>query len=380
MAEIAEINQAASGHVYLDLVEKSANKIVAKLAGVIWHNKFMEIYRRFGRDTNLLLKKGNKVLIRGNVDFHPVYGMKLTITDLDPSATLGELELRRLAIIRELQEAELMEVNSQLHLPLVLQRVAVISSSTAAGYGDFTNHLMTNPYRYKVNHQLFHAAMQGDRLEDEVLAQLAQIERRKDEFDVVVIIRGGGSKLDLHGFNNLEIGKKIATFPLPVLTGIGHQQDETVADMVSHSTLKTPTAVAEFIIDSFVRLEEYLLGIQEMITNYSKEKLYEEQILLSDLTSRFRLAATHFFRGESERISNTKRQLQYHTNFYLKGEKAQLEFMSRAFDLFDVEKLLKRGFSITRLNGKSIRNTREIKKGDELITQLADGEIKSEVV
>lgn len=263
IAEIAAIKSSGSGHYYLELVEKHDGSIIAKMQATIWYSQMMRIRTKFGTDTNYLLKVGNKVLFKCSLNFHEVYGLKVNITDLDPSITLGKLEAQRLEIIMQLKAEELMDLNSTLPLPMVLQKIAVISSSTAAGYGDFINHLQHNPYGYHIKHTLYQAAMQGDQVEKDLLTQLKVIAHHQAQYDLVVIIRGGGSKLDLQYFNNYKIGKAIAMHPLPVLTGIGHQQDETIADMVAHTALKTPTAVADFILQSLVLYESKVINLFE---------------------------------------------------------------------------------------------------------------------
>lgn len=380
IAEIADIKQAASGHVYMELVEKSGNRMVAKLQAVIWANTFLNIRQQFGSDTRLLLKKGNKVLIKGKVDFHEVYGIKITISELDPSVTLGELERQRLATVRKLREAQLIGLNNLRSLPSVLQNVAVISSATAAGYGDFVSHLARNAYGYKVNHRLFPAAMQGDNTEADVVAQLAAIGQQTNDFDVVVLIRGGGSKLDLHAFNNFEIGAAIAQCPLPVLSGIGHQQDETVPDLVAHTSLKTPTAVAEFIIDSFVTFEENLVGIQAYLHTSTQQILNRQELTIRDLNTRFRLSATHFTRRENEKLANHEQVLTRLSQHLLKQEHQRIAYLESTFKLFNIENLLRRGFSITRHQGKVISNADALKKGDMVVTELAQGTLKSEIL
>lgn len=381
MAEIAELKSAGSGHIYLDLVEKENNRIIAKSSATIWYTTGKQLRVKFGRDLSRILKKGNRVLVRAKVSYHSVYGLKLNIIDLDASATIGDLELRRLETIRKLTEEGYTDINNRLPLPLVLQRIAVISSSNAAGYGDFINQLANNPYGYQIHHQLFPSAMQGDKMESEMRIQLQQIADQKERFDALVIIRGGGSKLDLEAFNNYTLATNIALHPLPILTGIGHQQDETVADLVAHTSIKTPTAVAEFILDSFMQFEQHLYLLGEQIQQHTQKLLTQEQYLLSRLESRLQSQSSYLLQREQTNLEQLQTRLSRSAQQRLKRENLQLQLLQRTFQLFNVETLLQRGFSITRQqkNGttKVVTNANELKEGDVLETELKNGVILS---
>ncbi len=302
MAEITTIKTSGNGHAYLELVEKSGNQLLAKSQAVIWHGNMMNIRRLYGTDTDHLLQRGNTVLFRCQLSYHEVYGMKLNISEIDPSVTLGRLEAQRLEIIKRLQQEALLDLNKQQKIPLVIQKIAVISSPTAAGYGDFVAHLQQNPWGYRIHHTLFQASMQGDQVEKEVITQLKVIAHHKERYDVVVIIRGGGSKLDLQYFNNYNIGKTIAHFPLPVLTGIGHQQDESTTDLVAFQSLKTPTAVAEYILHSFITFESQLLEQFETIKHNSQYQLHQAKLHLQQLKN-------EVFYGSKQIVQQTDQQL-----------------------------------------------------------------------
>lgn len=379
VAEIADISVSGRGHVYAELVEKENNRIVAKLQAVIWADKAAAIQRKFGSDTAHLLKKGNKVLVKATVDFHAVYGLKITITDLDPSVTMGELERKRLRIIQQLEEGGFIGLNAELPLPDVLQRIAVISSPTAAGYGDFINQLQHNPYGYQIAYQLFPAAMQGDRVEEEVIQQLKTINKHSEQFDAVVIIRGGGSKLDLTYFDNYAIATQIATMPIPVLTGIGHQRDESIVDLVAHTPLKTPTAVADYILQTFVNFEMELLHWREVIQKMVLTALQLEEKELQKQETYLRLATHNFLQTEEVQFTQYHKQIQKDSQRLLQKEELELNYMKHTFQLLNVESLLKRGFSISRLNGKVVTTIEELQEGIELETQLQDGVVYSRI-
>ena len=380
IAEIAELKSSRGGHIYLDFIEKEHNKVIAKSAATIWYNTGLMLRRKFGRSLSQILKKGNKVLVLAKVSYHLVYGLKLNVIDLDASATIGDLELRRLETIRRLQEEGYTELNKRLELPLVLQRIAVISSANAAGYGDFINQLANNPYGYKVNHQLFPSAMQGDKVENEMLLQLQKIAAQKNQFDAIAIIRGGGSKLDLEAFNSYNLAQNIALHPLPILTGIGHQQDETVADLVAHTSIKTPTAVAEFILDTLMQFEQQLYFLGEQIQQYTQRLLTQQQYLLNNLNSRLHSKTVHLLQKAQATIAQLEERLHRSAKQKLKRENLQLQLLERTFQLFKVEKLLQRGFSITRQNGVPLTDGKELKEGEIIETQLANGKIKSRII
>lgn len=380
-AEIAEIKSSARGHIYLELVEKSASQITAKSQAVIWYNQVLHIKRRFGKDSANLLKKGNKVLFKAHLDFHSVYGLKINIVDLDASVTLGELELRRVATIQQLEREGLLNKNKQLTMPLVLQKMAIISSATAAGLGDFISQLSQNPYAYKVDYQLFESAMQGVQVATTLPQQLRRIAAQAERFDAVVIIRGGGSKLDLDCFNQYEIGKMIADFPLPILTGIGHQQDETVADLVAHTALKTPTAVAEFILDSFENFESSLLQVHHSVKNTVTNKINLSKMQLDHLAADLRLNIQRRLGQEKNQVELFNKKLPTLLKYQLQKQNLQLQHFEQVFKLWNIEALLKKGFSIIRdQNGRVVQDIEKIKVDEIVDIQLFKGEIKAKVI
>jgi exodeoxyribonuclease VII large subunit len=244
IAEIAEIKVNQKGHCYLDLVEKEEDTTVAQIRAAIWAYEYRTISSRFASATNEPLSRGMKILFLAAVTFHEVYGLSLNIRNIDPAYTMGEMARKKKEVIEHLKKEGIFARNRSLELPLVPQRIAVVSSPTAAGYGDFFSHLDTNPYGYRFVHILFPALMQGNEAETSIARALARISRKQQSFDLVAIIRGGGSAVDLSCFDGYAVAAQVAALPLPVITGIGHEKDDTVVDMVAHTRMKTPTAVA----------------------------------------------------------------------------------------------------------------------------------------
>lgn len=378
IAEISSCKMAGrGGHYYLDLVDKSQNTITAKMSAAIWANTYAYLRSKFGADLNNLLKDGNKILLRCTVDFHEVYGIKLIVSDIDASVTLGELELRRQQTINRLTQEGFIGLNAQLPLPQVLQRIAVISSATAAGYGDFINQTTQNPYQYKVQTTLFPSLMQGEGVEQDLIARLQEIAERQHRFDAVVIIRGGGSKLDLEAFNNYQIAVAIAQCPLPVLTGIGHQQDESVADLVAHTPLKTPTAVAEFVLQSFLNFEAQLLNQFSQLKTLTHTLLTEQHFYLHTTASQLKNIANNRLSHQNQLLQNIMPQMTKNAKHLLQIHQTKLQHLEQTFNLFNIDSLLQRGFTITRQNGKALTGAQKALKGQPIVTQFKDGQLTS---
>lgn len=262
-AELSDVRSNYSGHCYLEFVQKDAsgNNLIAKARGTIWSNIFKMLKPYFEQETGQAFTSGIKVLVEVSVEFHELYGYSLTVLDIDPTYTVGDMERKRREILRQLEEEGVIDLNKELEMPMLPQRVAVISSATAAGYGDFCNQLVNNPRGYGFHTELFPAIMQGERVEETVIAALNAIYERMEAFDVVVIIRGGGATSDLSGFDTYELAANCAQFPLPIITGIGHERDDTVLDKVAHTRVKTPTAAAEYLI---ARMDKCADALDEM--------------------------------------------------------------------------------------------------------------------
>lgn len=284
--EIADVG-TSKGNVYISLVERNDFKISARAEGVIWGRSLDKITKKIGDSLWSILQVGRQVLLCVQVEFHEYFGMKLSIKDIDPTVTIGQLELKRLQTHKKLEAEQFTELNIQVPTNLVWQRIAVISSSTAAGLQDFLQQLKTNPHQYKFHYELFEAVVQGVNVPRDVMQQIEKIEAKKEDFDCIVIVRGGGARLDLMGFDDYDLCVALATCELPVLTGIGHDIDETLADLVAYQTLKTPTAVADYLIHRMLDFESAIvqsaldiktLAIQQIRQSYSKIDLLEAQL------------------------------------------------------------------------------------------------------
>lgn len=378
--EISQVNNSR-GHYYLNLIEKSAEeeKIVAQSSAIIWAGKYRELRRKFKKTLDDLLQNGTAVLLQVKVDFDERYGLKLIIEDIDPSYTMGQMELKRQEILAALLKKGLLDVNSQIDLPPVIQKLAIISSPTAAGLQDYLNQMATNAYGYQFSNQIFPAAMQGVNVEKEVLQQLKKIARLKENYDAVIIIRGGGSKLDLAAFDNLELGKAVAKFPIPVFVGIGHEIDETILDRVAHTSLKTPTAVADYLINRALHFESTILEHKNYIRSTINYLIQEEKGQLSYVKKMVKLQANTQLRESAVLVAQFKQRLPLSTKNQLATAKNQLNQLEKVCQLLAPETALKRGFSITTANGKVVTNKSQVKKGDKLQTQLLEGIIKSTV-
>lgn len=399
-AEIARLNlNPNSGHCFLDLVEKEGETVVAKAGGVIWKGRFDDISTGFREATGQELKAGLKVLLVAQVLYHEVYGFKLGIADIDPSYTLGEFALHRKKILAKLEKEGLLDKNKQLPFPPVPQRIAVISSASAAGYEDFLNTLENNPYGYRMAVTLFPSYMQGEQTEKSILESMQKCLAKIRDYDVLVIIRGGGDQVDLHGFDNYNIGRAIALFPVPVLTGIGHRRDETVTEMVAHKGLISPTAVAQFIVGRMREFEERLDGSGKRLV-YTVENILAERRNAVNETGRHAALFTKFFLQQSSRRfneivadfrNNAAKNIagkefflrQYPLNLSsavqscLKGCLNKLERQQDRTEMMNPLQVLKRGYSITFHNGRPVKNAGDVQSGDRLTTRLYKGTVDS---
>ena len=379
-AEIGQINESR-GHRFLSLLEKEGEDIVAEMSAVIWVSDFRRIKRVLGENTEGVLSNGAEVRLRGRLDFHERYGLKFIIEDVDPTFTLGKMELERQELIARLAAEGLLKLNAQQPLPSVLQRLAVISSETAAGWEDFRSHIEENVYGYDFDIQFYPAAMQGIFVEKEVMRQLKAIEARQADFDAVVLIRGGGAKLDLAAFDGGELCRAIAYFPLPVLTGIGHEIDTTVADLVAHTALKTPTAVADFLINHNAVFESKMLEMGNSLRFYAQNRLNTEGGYLAQAESMLTFPSQFMLKNEHQKLNELSRRLAIAPTHILTYEKIKIDNALKIMALMSVETTLKRGFSITRRADGSLVSTIQSLKIDELIeTELSDGKVESRVV
>lgn len=402
-AELSDVRTNYSGHCYLEFVQKDprGNSLVAKARGMIWSNIYVMLKPYFERETGQTFTSGIKVLVKVTVDFHELYGYSLTVVDIDPAYTLGDMARRRKEIIRRLEEEGVLTLNKELEMPLLPQRVAVISSATAAGYGDFCNQLLNNSDGLVFYPHLFAAVMQGDKVEASVIAALNAICKEVDRWDVVVIIRGGGATSDLSGFDTYDLAANCAQFPLSIITGIGHERDDTVIDMVSHTRVKTPTAAAEFLINRMREtasdLERYISYFHQTIPEriaHSKERLEQ---WVARIPSRVQMRLQHErFRQERMAVRmNTAWQTRFLREEYrlrleqrlatviearLQRERHRLQLAQSQVEAASPELLLKRGYSLTLKDGKAVTDASALHPGDVLTTRVAKGEFKSKVL
>ena len=401
MAEIAEIRCNSRGHCYLELVERKDEETVAQIRANIWSRTFRSLASRFEKATGEGLKQGLKVLLQVSVTFHEIYGLSLNVRDIDPAYSLGEMARKKKEVIERLTKEGLITLNRQVPLPLVPQRIAVISSATAAGYGDFINHLDGNPYGYKIFHTLHQAVLQGQEAVPSIISALRDVKKHRQRYDAVAIVRGGGSQIDLSFFDTYDLAVEVATFPLPVITGIGHERDDTITDIVAHIKLKTPTAVAEFLLSNMNSFEERLTEAQETLIHRAKELLRDENHRLQYIAQHFRHIVKDRFTGEMKRLEIGLHKLIHETTKTLDGrsnmlrldisriagglnalyrqQENRLNHCDQAIRLLDPLNVLKRGYSITYLNEKAVRDSAELRGGDIISTKVYKGSVKSRV-
>jgi len=310
IAEVSELKENRSGHCYLELVEKEGNEIVARSRATIWSYTYRMLKPYFETTTGQLFTQGIKILVQASVEYHPAYGLSLNIKDIDPTYTVGDMALQRKEIIDRLQKEGVFDMNRELNLPLVPQKIAVISSATAAGYQDFMNQLESNEYGFVFYTRLFEAFMQGAEAVPSIIRALERIFQYEDFFDAVVIIRGGGATADLSSFDNYELAINITQFPLPVITGIGHEKDDTIIDLVAHTRLKTPTAVAEFLVNGMERCYEHLTELENGIVQLTRDMLEDQNDRLERMTEKLEYSVSGFIREKQNDLTFTGNQLQ----------------------------------------------------------------------
>ena len=402
VGELSDFRQAPQGHVYFELVEKQGNQVQAKIRANLWQFTYRSVAAKFETVTGTSLKNGMKVLAQVSVTYHPVYGLNLNVKDIDPSFSLGERARIRQETIAKLTQEGWVGHNARLPLPLVIQRIAIISSATAAGYGDFINQLAGNPQGYQVYHQLFPSLMQGNEAVESLLSALDQVaeQTEKLQLDAVVIIRGGGAQLDLDCFDDYRLALRIADFSLPVLTGIGHERDETIADLVAHTRLKTPTAVAEFILSSFREYEENLALAAQRLDWITRAKFSEEERKLQACHLRIQGEGKQLLSREGEKVRTTALRIQHSIKNGAKQEKSKLEqrqeqlkkglqrFIKIQFESItrletgsrqlDPNALLQKGYTRTESQGKPIHQL-TLAPGDQILTHTSTQKISSTI-
>lgn len=399
-AELSEVREVR-GHCYMELIQKDehSHTPIAKASAKCWSRQWMLIRPYFERMTGQRLHAGLKVLLKVVVNFHEAYGFSWIVVDIDPTYTMGDMARKRLEIIQKLKEEGVFDMQKELAIPMFAQRIAVISSANAAGYGDFCNQLSDNEYGYLFSTQLFPAIMQGEQVEGSVIAALNQINRQADHFDVVVIIRGGGATSDLSGFDTFDLAENVANFPLPIITGIGHERDESVLDLVANTPLKTPTAVAAFLIDHLAVVDERIEEARQSIADVVKRRMDTEKLRLNKLAEKIPLL---FSVVKTQRINDVDALLtklihlmedritaeRYHLSMLqgrlkpaadkrLMEQDHRVTLLEQKALALDPGRLLKKGYSITLFQGKAVRDAATLRKGDEIVTKLGKGSVKS---
>ncbi len=425
-AEMSDVRvNASSGHCYLEFVEKEerSGQIVAKARGTIWARTFQMLKPYFEQETGQPFTSGLKVLVNVSVEFHELYGYSLSVHDIDPSYTLGDMVKKRKEIVRRLQEEGIFELNKELPFPLLPQRIAVITSPTAAGYEDFMHQLTENEYNFPFYVKIFPAIMQGEKTEESVIAALDRIFPHTDYFDVVVIIRGGGSTSELSSFDSYPLAANCAQFPLPVITGIGHERDDTVVDMVAHTRMKTPTAVASFLIECMAREAAQLQESEQFITDYVTGRITREKAVLQTLTAKLPVTATgrierhrsqlhtmtshlsslpQWIHYRMEKLDELPSRLQRASDAMISARTAMIsdipsrlrrasealcaerrqamELNEQYIRMVSPEYILQRGYTLTFKEDRIVKSAEGLSVGDEITVKFSDGEKKGKII
>ena len=390
-AELAECRERG-GHCYLELIEKedTTNTPVAKASAKCWRQTWQMIQPYFERTTGQPLRAGMKVLLKVYAQFHEAYGFSWIVTDIDPTYTLGDMARKRQEIIRQLKEEGVFDLQRELRIPTFAKRIAVISAEGAAGYGDFCRQLEDNEYGFKFEVTLFPAIMQGEQVEQSIIAALNNIYKLQSNhashlssfnchFDCVVIIRGGGATADLSGFDTLALAENVAQFPIPIITGIGHERDESILDMVANTRVKTPTAAAALLIDNLLRVLKRLDDASQRITYAVNQRINNQKTKIATMTTLIPTLALRVVSDQRHRIELLENRLPVAIERRLTNQKHLLESLSIKLQGFDPQLLLSRGYSITLHNGRAVHAPRELKPGDEIETRVEKGTIHSVV-
>ena len=377
--EIAQINENR-GHCYLEFIQKEQgyNTPVARAQAKCWRNTWGSIKPYFEHTTGQTLKAGMKVLVLVHPDFHEAFGFSWIVDDIDPRFTLGDMARRRQEIIKILKEEGVFDLNRELPLPLFTQRIAVISSSTAAGYGDFSRQLSDNTYGLRFSTTLFEATMQGEGVENSIIAALNAINADIESYDCVVIIRGGGATSDMSGFDSLALAENVANFPIPIITGIGHDRDECILDMVSHTRVKTPTAAAAFLIERLATVSDRIDSAAERIASYVQQRMTAEKNRLTRASERIPILFSLVKTKQDSKLERLNQAMLHSIRLKLDKQGMALDMLSQCVSSLDPALLLKRGYSITTLaDGHALRSPSQVKPGDVITTRLASGSVTS---
>jgi len=390
-AELSECREN-SGHCYMELIEKDelSNTPVARASAKCWRQTWGMVKPYFERVTGQPLRAGMKVLLQVYAQYHEAYGFSWIVSDIDPTYTIGDMARKRQEIIRQLKEEGIFDLQRELRLPTFAKRIAVISAESAAGYGDFCHQLEDNEYGFCFEVTLFPAIMQGEQVEQSIIAALNQIYELQSNhtsqfspltshFDCVVILRGGGATADLSGFDTLALAENVAQFPLPIITGIGHDRDESILDMVSNTKVKTPTAAAALLIDNLLRVLERLDDASQRITYAVNQRINSQKSRIVTMMSLIPTLALRTLSDSRHRIETMENRLPVAIERRFTDQKYRIERLSILLQGFDPQLLLSRGYSITLHNGKAVRDPKLLKPGDEIETRVEKGTIKSTV-
>ena len=426
IAEISELKENYAGHCYLELIEKQSDEqnVRARVKAIIWSNRYRFIKAFFENATGEYLREGLKILVKTKVEYHELYGLSLIISDIDPAFTIGEMAMKRQFVIKKLEQEGVFSMNKELSFPVFPQKIAVISSKSAAGYTDFINQLKNNSFGYVFYTALFETVLQGTETEQSIIRALDKIASYSNLFDLVVIIRGGGSQSDLSWFDSYNIAYHVTQFPLPVFTGIGHDKDVTVTDMVANRSLKTPTAVADFLVDSVAGAENHIVGISTEIIeasriiieknrnrietwgikllplarvmmskvrdklssevidiiNIGKELIFKASLIPVNQRSLLSSSANTFISHKDMIIKRNGERLVTRTNNRLSVNNVRLKSLGSTLQILNPENVLQRGYSITSINGYILKNGNQIKNGDLIDTKLHEGTLRSKIV
>lgn len=379
-AEIGQIGEN-NGHCYLEFIQKVErhNTPVARAKAKCWRNVWGSVRPYFEHTTGQTLTLGMKVLVLVHPDFHEAFGFSWIVDDIDPRFTLGDMARRRQEIIRQLKAEGVFDLNRELPLPLFTQRIAVISSSTAAGYGDFCRQLEENKRGFRFSVTLYESLMQGEGVERGIISALDKINAHIDDYDCVVIIRGGGATSDMSGFDSLLLAENVANFPLPVITGIGHDRDECILDMVSHTRVKTPTAAAAFLIDRLEQVARRIDDAADRITSYVQHRMEIEKMRLSRAAERIPILFSLVKSKQENKMETLNQRIASAVQRLIDRRRHTLDILEQRTKSLDPTLLLQRGYSITLVNGHALRSPSAVKPGDVIVTCLADGTVKSTV-
>lgn len=374
-AEIHSLRPHSSGHCYMELVEKGKSDGVpkAQARATIWRNQYLPLAERFRRETGQPLAAGMQVLLSVLVSYHELHGLSLQVINIDPAYTLGDLERQRQQTIARLQEEGVWELNRQQVLPPLVQRIAILSSAQAAGYQDFCNELGRSPYAFRLT--LYEATMQGTQAEESLCAALEAVAAAEEQYDAVVIVRGGGATSDLNCFNSYRLCSYIAQFPLPILTGIGHDRDQSVADMVAHTALKTPTAVAAWFVDRMGRIDRWLEDAARLINERTKQLLQGETLRLERAQSRLHRESREGLIEARMRLERGATRLPDAVQRLLERHRQQLQQAASIVESRHPKQILQLGFAVVRAEGRALRTVEELQRQRQISIELADGSV-----